>query len=1493
MKTMQAAKLDPSPLVSMIESLPKQGRKEVLEYLGAYVIQKLVSEGKFRKAIEIAEELEANDLLPPLAESYVEKIRKLEELRSLLKYAKEIFSKAKTVEDLINVANNASVVNDLANKIDRIAADLGLETKYCTVSNALRDLARWSTVLKTIVESYKKLTKEINSKLRSMMNIYNTSIDSLDDLTMLVSLAINVPSRIRDLINEVEQWRNSMIYGLIDVTRVSSQQGITLSDFAKKVVDIYANSLLQRLRNAEIASEIYAKLLFDLMELWQWVANLVHVINEYNPNKGYVLGNRNYVDLLKRTAEKLDEAWNRLENDIAWSYSELNSITDAKLVEGLRKLIHSIEKMSALIKSRLADVVMEACKIDPRFYDVLIDYLRKAGMSIQSPYTGSPLKVWYEDIQRAINSLLDQTRLAFLAGIRNINKEWWGLPLAIIGSIAELGAGAIALVLSSISPLHVYEALKSMFEIASRAYNHVVVGDINGAVTELSNALKGMFGTPMEALENAGMILLGFALPEVLSRLGLGYRLSEVVSSILTGDPFTPLSVAIESGVRSIARVMRATIEAKPGEISRVFHELPSEELEKNLGKAFTKALAEEGIKLTEDVKRALILDFISKSSRIKSLTDLRNILGNEAAEAVIKSISNSFSELIKYKGMIESAVSTIEDLSKRISSILKEMEGSLSHENVLIRKQVLQTLEKVKSASEEIKKASFEIRHVTSLIRSVEEAEKELAQHLGFLPPELRKIVDQVLSEARKSLRQAKEVEKAVENLRKVYEELEKGIEVAKRKPLRALITSVIRKAVELRILSPDALRLLKEGRYVEAINELAKALSSKTERELFAFTKLREAIKDLESSIESLAKALEPLRPFLTRVRTIENIVVRGSEAEKIFASALAKDLEKILSLEKELKKVCPDIDFNAIRSIVEKLRKGEIVTVDALNKVFEELANASPVIATYFTGEEIMRLASLAEKLFGSRSPLVSTLKDLAKKISVSRTVMSRIVPITENLEDVVKFYAETVRSLEEVSPELKEVVGKLVNAVNTVVEKMRKGEPVSRTEIAKLLRELESIESELRYVPITIEAKNRILAGLRSVIDRIRMLTKSGKLELAIARDLAEDLALVARRLEKIVEEEPEIPNNYIVIEKVGTVREGTMIAAPKSIAFEVEKLLKGWDTRIVTIDGLRIVVKRRMIPLRDGTELIWRVEIPNAGYIEIRVRNHIIARRGRKATWYRDVTVEIDPKLRRVIERDPHLRKIFDELSHERAIDVIREIDPEFDDLSRVIVIRRGVSSLLRYALRFLDAIPFLAMIYPLMVWRERELRAAEQFMISPQEFEEIVSMAKPASLPTEIAEAFKDIGVVPLFAIKLPQITTPIVIAVGDLSKLAPKIVGTINISLNGLTIRIPKININGVDVGVITPINIQVPTSIVPRIGTISVPKVTSVPYHLTTPVLPPPPTPTKYGSAGTTPQAQAPITVQIAIPSLGIGAGGGAGFGGAGVQRERLRLI
>jgi len=1530
MITQGQVKYTPQEILKEINELPPDKRKSIEERIIIAAIQKLISAGKYREAIELAREAMDKGFLPPSFEKVLAPYEKLLELKNWIAdaytYLSEVSGKKIDLNTIASLASDAQHLKNVAYMIEYLASEIPwgknrerVLSNLEKLANTLRDLATWSVTTKEVLEATKKWLSKISHDVNSLLSSLNVQLSSTEDLDRLTSIALWIASRLNKIAQEDLARLKNELYTIIEVPLWRTSLGKAIHDALKQYIDKFVESVSSKLTKLADIVSTYANALLAVDNAYTYLQTFIHHLALYGKN-GYVLGNSNYVDMLRDDLVKLAIALKQA-TDYA---SRLSALGASKLAEGISKLIGAIRKS-------LLDAATNAINVDPRFYDYLSSYLKKCGVNVASPYRTTPLKKWYEIIEKIMKNIADQAKLAFLAGVNNLNKVW-GAPLAVLGAIAELGTGMINTLLSMISPLHIYEMFKSMIDLGKRTAVAAMESGITGIGQQLKQVAEAMFGTPERALQTAGMFLLFAALPEALERIGLSPRLSQAIASALSGDPFTPIATMLMDSVDSITRLFRAIIRAEPQlvdkAISIAFKEgEPIEVTER----AIREALLKQGIKLSENLTKKLARDFFYLAKRAKTIAELEKELKNEVVKGVLKDLALKLRSIEERASTITSDISRIEKEISELAARINKLKEELAKPTISMRR--------IRSEYQAIKR---EIESIKGELAAITEAEKELLSTINeiaaHLPKEkveyIRNLIESSIEKLSRSGIRLSRLEKLLSTLRKDIPRL-----VRERNAIESkLLTDITRLVSELEkngVNVPDISSLLSEGRYGEAIDRLAQLIIENAEklkpttveellntvRKLYsdlmnaekelseylrsveekissivksAGTKAASAIADIEKALDALFSPAK-LHELMSRLAFTEKVLVKGEEALKLLGSTIGRDLEEFLArYGSKLRKA--GVNVKMLRRLANDLIEGRVlISEKVLDEIVKELSKASKELATVYGSKLLAELAGVAKRVFGEGNPITEEIERLLKKVKIYRRVKVELSAPASEVEAAVTRFLEVLSHFE---PEIAREIAPALRDVVELIRKIESGEEVTKREVVNAIKELDSIRNKLYAALIPSKLKRGLVSMLSKVIEKIDSLLGKVPKE-TILYSFAEDLADIAKKLREAIEETTSLPENYVIVAKAGSIERGTLIAAPSHLSSLIARLTRGWDRYTVRVGKFELRVARRIV-LKPGGEadMYWIVELPNGMYFGIKITSKLL-KRGRKAVVYREVSVFYDPRLPRYARTHPEFAALLRDLSKDSIYRFIRDIDPTIEYLSRAVLIYRGVEIPFSKILGPLSSIPLSIALAGVLRGISAPSIPSEIPSLSPSLLEQLAKIAQAITLPKPVMEQLKNLGIQVFQVFKVPNLSIPIALIIAAPSSIASDIVGYTTIQIGSITIKIPVINVNGVKIGLIAPtISLSQLTQLETELNnvvreaittsttsvTARTPEVTARPVQIS---------PVSVSGIGTAGIGTVPSGITLTLPGGGFGAYGGFGVAGAGVQKELLELV
>lgn len=690
-----------------------------------------------------------------------------------------------------------------------------------------------------------------------------------------------------------------------------------------------------------------------------------------------------------------------------------------------------------------------------------------------------------------------------------------------------------------------------------------------------------------------------------------------------------------------------------------------------------------------------------------------------------------------------------------------------------------------------------------------------------------LASLVYKYLSE----LREPGEIERALEEAAERYGIVE--VDLALKKALRELPELEKNIAGELKKLAEE---IVKPAEFREALESIERSVS---ERKLVE-PGLYERIASVELRLADLSRMLEDLRRNLDILRD----VMGAKEAEKLvdeleeartslerlrIALAKARRIEELVRVSKGdveiaremLYKVDPELAksvrepsdilkaYGALLSyVLERLPAASRQVLDVLKgvrSVLLDLAKKYPEYYGRFAREIVAKDKAIAKAVRGR--VLLEIPKELAEKYGLPSKVTVENLPEFLRRVRELGYPGELVKMLSEAENILRSMLARL--------ELLRKAGVDVVEAVTGLSRELRSLEAAVKYYrgsiepwrePLKTVAEALSKAGLRSLADRLERATSIDE-ALSVLRDALRKLGetgsrhileVVASKIKDAAEKlRGREPGLYRALEALladvrkmleSRVSAGKEVwgwleaavhkyrvirASDADIARLIELARRGRESLTVEVGGRTYRITRELHIEPGRTEIVYRIEEPEGNWLEWRAAVRVTDRYAITEEAYK-----IDPEIR----GNPGL---VEELS--RVLHDVAERDELADIARRIVVLTdRGPE-------RLSAAIIPPPISYPDVVLNEEKEKLSGLAGLSVP--------IPPENVPVDIRDFFSRVsGGLP---VHFYRIGDKLIAALPSISGIEGRL-RWYRLSVDGISVDVPVINVSGVDVIVI-----------------------------------------------------------------------------------------
>jgi len=1104
---------------------------------------------------------------------------------------------------------------------------------------------------------------------------------------------------------------------------------------------------------------------------------------------------------------------NELRSDLV---SLLNDIKLAdKMASEYKTVSDYFEMVKRSIIKSLNELKERLVSADGRFDDRIFKYAEEK--------TGVTLKhVEHGGISERLEDIVKDSRDAAV-NLLHSDETW----KKIWGAIAMVGAGALDTITLIGRPSEFKDMVENTIKGIGKAIEYTVEGETDKLEEGARNIFYSMFGTKENALYTIGTLLAFYVGGKVLDRVPIPAKYKAYIESVMYGDPFK-LTIDIMRDTR-IASRLAETLELTAGNPS-LWRELVRG-FKDRLAEKITREIVEKSraryIRENARAIRGKIANIIAKSSSYtRAIEDVRRAIENMGIEKALESIdrfNRLFEEFTRDVG---------EDyIASRLRAAgVKGSIGSLSFNKTIM--DYLKTRKAVGLVEELAEKTKRIINGYDETVKLLDDLREYIGEDEWARLKERLKTVESSMLKA--------DISRATSILEQVKQELESY------KPLKAKIDNI---ASILREAGYDSLagKVLKNGLdgVVEAVEELSRDISGKTMK---IIDRIRNTLIGMSGNekIRSLASMITGKIEELIYKRIPESHI-HGLED---YARRIAEEFTSAESIPGEVR--------DASLDLLSKARSGSVSLAD-IERFTDILAKYSSRLAGIIDLNAVSRLIREA----------VSYVEDVLKDTEAYRFIENDVNSINEVVSRLSRGVAETrTYSYRELNRMLEESINRLADYVmeydKGLAEKLRdslesledalsKGDAKSVSKSALSLYEALSRISLLKGLPRDITGRLRELADT--------LLGKAGLGNKSIESSL--------RRLAHIIDDDlksiEELPEGwgYVIID-VKNARYTPVVARLSDMNRVMEILRTPRKDFIVDIGGREIHVSRDIHLSPDGTMSVsYRLEFPEGRWLEYK---YVIRKTGKgMADIY--VYTRYDPRLVELLESDKRLSDSLGRLIEEG--DLIREIDPDYDVLSRIAVeTGRGLRFMGDVFKSIRNTIPILLVASGSSgVWK---------YILDADKID-LIKELKPyiTQVDTSLKEKLTSIGVNPIGEYGNLAGYTAIIGSIDKLFEPSKIIV----LKYKGKLIPLPVVVVNGEDIVVIP--NIDLDTGV--RIDEETIGKLKEEGEDVYEVEFTPP----SKGSSATGGVARRPIAQ---IPSIPVAVGGGRT--GRGLQYEILTI-
>lgn len=992
-------------------------------------------------------------------------------------------------------------------------------------------------------------------------------------------------------------------------------------------------------------------------------------------------------------------------------------------------------------------------------------------------------------------------------------------------------------ILESLVPRNIYDLIALAILIGA-TLGGALLSRAASTVAESTGITAGVLGAG-RVLLRAGEYGFAVTLPELyILGKGLGLLLRGFKSATDRAEE------TIRAGLEELREIEERTPEARSviQDIAvggkEVEHVAP-EELARFLAEKLFHGLPEEAKLAVARELAQTLEDYLAQGRDVfEALSELEGKEVIDVADLVHKLTEIEANEFAKIHAIVEKYAKLLEETKGR------EFTLPIRPEPVRAVEEALVTIEDVSKALDELRNAlkKSDLEDILG-----ERNAKEILSRIKELAKELRG--------ERKALVKAKELAEMVQEVTREYEDAREAGEELKR--VRKRVVKLAKKLGE-KELAQEA-KEATPTRLAEIIAELARKSSELGLREL---RELEVTLKDINDRVFSpIVNKLLPMLGRLTRELGItENYAVELENGRL----AIKKTYETVERLIKERLTELGNI-VRAVTRILREEAENRVGSEEAaeLARLAEKIREAYKETVRTYDVEPLVRALREAVDYLGEHGmvadieEILSAIKNAPKDKDIQymydnimkEASMYRLAEelLPKKLEETI---AGARRVLAELSKELKrlgygDVAKEIQGVFNRVLRETRSPEEAFAEAVGAL-------EKEVREGKVSPEAA----AKLEGTLEELAKQYKVGAKELAF---IYEDLYRLAEEIKRLR------LGQGLAFKYTAEIYGVKVRAASPEVVEAIARLLEEPNKRIVirTEEG-EYVVERYIRRTPSGFEITYQVRDPMGRYLRVteEIRTYTVETpKGTETRQMITTLIDYDPELRSEPGRVAELAQVLEEAMKEDTV----MGEPVARLLERVYVGSSDLGRPLEAAVTVTRSVvglePGVQELYRILPWLTR--------IVVPEDIasaiERVLGRIVPVSIGLEIGSKI----IVPVPADKLSYDKIR--------DKLRPV---TIRFGETKITLTLPVINVNGVDV-VLVPVTKTVEEQVTVQK---TVPKTTTVPVEIEV---------GKPGGEGGKPGA--PSGFKLPAPPVllgGVGAVGGGAVAPGAPQREVLVL-